>query len=92
MSETIADPERYPLIQDTKPVRSKNLRTGPLAVVKVVYKLFSTIDKRPPPSAKKSIHLRLITIRVSHFCEKGRWALDLLDEDESSPYWYTEDA
>lgn len=73
-------------------MRADELRTGPLAVIKVIYNLFSTVDKREPPSANKTIHLRLITIRMSHFCEKARWALDLLDEDETSPYWYTEDA
>ena len=92
MSERGTDPKRYPLIQDTIPLRARNLQTGPLAVIKVIYDLFSTVDKREPPSANKKIHLRLITIRVSHFCEKARWALDLLDGDETSPYWYTEDA
>lgn len=92
MAEVDAVPERFPLIQDTAPMRARTLQTGPLAVIKVIYNLFSTVDKREPPSASKTIHLRLITIRISHFCEKARWALDLLDEDETSPYWYTEDA
>ena len=92
MAELSAAQDGYQLIEDAVPMRAHNLRFGPLAVIKVIYNLFSTVDKRVAPSAAKTIHLRLITIRVSHFCEKARWALDLLDEDETSPYWYTEDA
>jgi glutathione S-transferase len=34
----------------------------------------------------------LITIAASHYCEKARWGLDLLELDDSqSPYYYTED-
>jgi glutathione S-transferase len=31
-------------------------------------------------------------MRVSHYNEKARWALDFVDEDPASPYYYTEDA
>lgn len=80
-------------IQDTLPVRKRHLHQGPLLIIKCIYNLFTHVTVRTPPTnPNKTIHLRLITIRPSHFCEKARWALDLLDEDESSPYWYTEDA
>jgi glutathione S-transferase len=80
-------------IQDTAPVRKHHLHKGPLLIIKFIYDLFTHVTVRtPPPNPNKKIHLRLITIRPSHFCEKARWALDLLDEDEDSPYWYTEDA
>jgi glutathione S-transferase len=54
--------------------------------------LFSRIPPtRDPPHANKTLHLRLITVSVSHYCEKARWALDLLEADPSSPVYYTED-
>jgi len=48
--------------------------------------------QRPSPSSTKHIHVRLITIVVSHYCEKVRWALDLVESDVTTPYYYTEDA
>jgi len=36
--------------------------------------------------------VRLITIGPSHYCEKARWALDILNNDPSSPVYFTEDA
>mmetsp|Transcript_3427 Transcript_3427/g.5677 ORF Transcript_3427/g.5677 Transcript_3427/m.5677 type:complete len:359 (-) Transcript_3427:147-1223(-) len=78
-------------VQDTRPVKCRNLKQGPLGFAKVFYDLFSTVEQREPPSKNKTKHIRLITIRVSHFCEKARWALDLLDDNDDSPYYYTED-
>lgn len=78
-------------IQDTRPVKSKNLKKGPLGFAKIFYDLFATVEQRAPPSNKKTKHIRLISIRVSHFCEKARWVLDLLEADEDSPYYFTED-
>lgn len=72
-------------------MRARDVQTGALGVIRIFYNMFSTVRKLDPPSATKTIHLRLITMRASHFCEKARWALDLLDDDEKSPYWYTED-
>ena len=40
----------------------------------------------------KPIHVRLITIGPSHFCEKARWALDIAESDIHNPFYYTEDA
>jgi len=37
-------------------------------------------------------HIRLITIGASHYCEKVRWGLDLLEADPKSDVYYTEDA
>ena len=37
-------------------------------------------------------HIQLITIGVSHFCEKARWGLDLLEQSDTSPIYFTEDA
>jgi glutathione S-transferase len=56
-----------------------------------MYHLFSKVEQRAAPSSTKTKHIRLITIRVSHFCEKARWVLDMLDDDDESPYYYTED-
>lgn len=49
----------------------------------------------PSPNKKRHKHIRLITIGPSHYCEKVRWALDMLDDnhhDMSCPIYYTEDA
>lgn len=71
--------------------------SGPLLICKKLIQTFSTNDtQRPPPVApdinvKKTRHVRLITIGPSHFCEKVRWALDILDSDPESDVYYTED-
>lgn len=73
--------------------KSKHLKKGPLASFRVLVDNFQTVDaQRPKPANKKTKHIRLITIAPSHYCEKVRWGLDLLDEDDDSPYYYTEDA
>lgn len=70
--------------------------SGPLFICKKLIQTFSTNDtQRPPPrigNSKKTKHVRLITIGPSHFCEKVRWALDILDSDADSEVYYTEDA
>jgi len=67
--------------------------SNPLAVARVLVNNFSTVDgQRAPPSPAKTVHLHLATIGVSPFCEKVRWALDLLEGDETSDVYYTEDA
>jgi len=80
-------------IPQTKP---KHLSKGPLAFFRILLDNFQTVDsQRPKPAGqagKKTKHIRLITIAPSHYCEKVRWGLDLLDEDDNSPYYYTEDA
>ena len=46
----------------------------------------------PQPQPRSLVHIRLITIGPSHFCEKARWGLDMIESDPYSPYYYTEDA
>jgi len=66
---------------------------GPLGVARVLVNLFSTNEhQRAPPSPAKTHSLRLITIGVSHYCEKVRWGLDLVESSPESPIYYTEDA
>jgi glutathione S-transferase len=77
---------------DLKPTPAKAIRRGPFAAVGFIIKCFSKSNlQRDPPAPQKTIHLRLITIAASHYCEKARWALDLLEADPESPYYYTED-
>lgn len=73
--------------------RSK-IQSGPLGVARILVNLFSTNENRrdPPFPSTKTHGVRLITINVSHYCEKVRWGLDLLENDISSPLYYTEDA
>jgi glutathione S-transferase len=89
--------------EDLKKTSPQLLQSGPLAVAAFFVNAFSTVRKSPPPPAtphgggggpvkKKTTHIRLITISVSHYCEKVRWALDMLDNDPESPYYYDEDA
>jgi len=62
-------------------------------VCKQLITSFSTTTRhRNPPNPNKTQHVRLITIGPSNFCEKARWALDILDNDPASPVYYTEDA
>ena len=70
---------------DLRPTRRVK---GPLAVAKRIVDLFYAPGELPPPSPAHTVHLRLVTISVSHYCEKARWGLELL----KPPYYYTEDA
>jgi glutathione S-transferase len=81
------------LVHDMKGLRLRNLERPPLKYFVRLYDMFNKIDQRDPPAGNpiKTKHLRFITIRVSHYNEKARWALDFVDEDPSSPYYYTED-
>jgi len=84
-----------------------SLRNGPFGIARILVELFSytgsSLPRRrdPPPrthlsgsqgNGKKNWrHLRLITIPQSHYCEKVRWGLDLLEERDGARYYYTED-
>jgi glutathione S-transferase len=63
----------------------------PLRVAGVFVNMFSCVGKREPPTPEKSEHIRLISIAVSHYVEKARWGLDLLEENTESHIYYTED-
>jgi len=89
LTMTADQPPQPPM--DTKPMSASSIRYGPLGVARVIVGLFSCTSERDPPSQHKTEHLRLITIAQSHFCEKARWALDLLENDPDFPIYYTED-
>jgi glutathione S-transferase len=78
--------------EDLLPARPISILFGPLGVARVLVNIFSSTGQRDAPSPKKNEHIRLITIGVSHFCEKARWGLDLLEQNDTSPIYYTEDA
>lgn len=79
--------------ENTRPTQARHIRSGPLGVARFIVNLFSgTGQQREAPSSQKTLHIRLITIGVSHFCEKARWGLDLLESDVQSSIYYTEDA
>lgn len=65
-----------------------------MGIARLIIQCFSKANNRkrnsPAPSSKTH-HLRLITVAGSHFCEKARWGLDLLEDDLKSPFYYTED-
>lgn len=63
----------------------------PLRIAGVVIRSFSQVGKREPPTPQKTQHIRLISIAVSHYVEKARWGLDMLEEDKESPIYYSED-
>ena len=77
--------------ENLKPSERSEMSSGPLGVARFVASTFSTIRSREPPSASKTIHIRLITIASSHYCEKVRWAFDLIESRQDNPYYYTED-
>jgi glutathione S-transferase len=77
--------------ENAKTMTMKQSSSGPLAVAKACIGIWSTVRQCEPPSPAKTDHIRLITIAGSHFCEKVRWVLDLLEQDDASPYYYTED-
>jgi hypothetical protein len=93
-------------IQNMKPTPIHLWKTGIFQVCKVIITSFSTTDRRRKhplhllplleegvggeQHVVKSQHVRLVTIGPSHYCEKARWALDILDKDVTSPIYYTE--
>mmetsp|Transcript_14692 Transcript_14692/g.27613 ORF Transcript_14692/g.27613 Transcript_14692/m.27613 type:complete len:403 (-) Transcript_14692:4387-5595(-) len=88
-------------IQNIKATPAHMWKTGVFKVCKLIITSFSTTERRRKHpimtmtpdgtgTTRKSQHVRLITIGPSHFCEKARWALDILDSDVSSPIFYTE--
>jgi glutathione S-transferase len=78
--------------QNVRPMTERNISAGPFAVARFLVGLFSDFERRrDPPSETKNQHARLITIRGSHYCEKGRWTMDLVEADQTSPVYYTED-
>ena len=79
------------LIQNVRPTKARHLKKGPLAVAKLFVELFSQVKPRSAPSPTKTRHGRLVTITPSHFCEKGRWGLDLVENDPHSDFYYSED-
>jgi glutathione S-transferase len=85
--------KKIPLLprEDLKKFR---LDAGPMAVAKMLVNAFSTTDRQrdPPCSPNKTIPIRLVTIGVSHYCEKVRWALDIIESRSDNPYYYTEEA
>lgn len=77
---------------NTKPMTEAEISSGPLRVARSLINTFSTVQyQRDAPNPSKTKHIRLITITLSHYCEKIRWGLDLLEQDTTSPYYYTED-
>jgi len=85
--------------ENIQPTRPQALKRGPLRVAKRLIETFSTNNRQRHASwATKSVsestlnHIRLITIGSSHYCEKVRWGLDLLEADPESNVYYTEDA
>lgn len=79
-------------VENAQPMKLKQVSSGPLAIAKFLIETFSTVRQREPPSKSKTCHIRLITISVSHFCEKVRFALDHVEAKGDNPYYYTEDA
>ena len=76
-----------------KPTTEIAWNAGVFRTIKAYVNLYSTTDRqRNPPCDSKTQHVRLVTIGPSHYCEKARWALDLLDNDSTSPIYYTENA
>ena len=87
-------------VENIRQTRPKDLKRGPLSVAKVLVDNFSSVEGRRDPSTipvqdggvQKTRHVRLITVGLSHYCEKIRWMLDLLEADPTSDIYYTEDA
>ena len=78
---------------DVTPTPNRAWNSGVFKVIKVVVNSCSTTDRRRnPPCEGKTQHVRLVTIGPSHYCEKARWVLDILDNDPHSPIYHTENA
>lgn len=84
-----ASPQTLPA-ENLRPTKTKHLNRGPFNFAKILIGTFQKSGRRH--DHLKSEHVRLITIGISHYCEKVRWGLDLLESDPSSPFFYTEDA
>jgi glutathione S-transferase len=105
MSDPTDQDDDFLPLMDLKPMRASSIQSGPLSVARIIISLFSGTGVRDPPRrstdkdnkddspTKKRQHVRLITIAASHYCEKARWGLDLLEADsnQSEEFYYTED-
>jgi glutathione S-transferase len=83
--------EHLPL-EDIRQTKSFSKAPTPIKVAKGLCDILQIAGKRASPSTLKKDHIRLITIGPSHYCEKARWGLDLIDNDPDSLLYYTEDA
>ena len=79
-------------VENLRQTKSFDKAPTPIRVAKALCDTLQTAGKRAPPSSTKTTHVRLITIGPSHYCEKARWGLDLLENDPASTLYYTEDA
>jgi len=78
--------------ENIRQMTTSAIRKGPLSSAKfIVDSLQSTTAQRSPPNDKKTTHIRLISIPLSHYCEKVRWGLDLIESNPTNPFYYTED-
>lgn len=94
--------------ENLRPTKLRHISklASPMGIARGLVNLFSSsTHQRPRPEVDNATdvqHLRFITVGVSHFCEKARWALDLLQaqsleqankgENKTVYYYYTEDA
>lgn len=83
-------------VENVRRTKAKFLDHGIFRAVKLLMRAFqsSTQERECPPGKSIESHVRLITINFSHYCEKVRFAFDLLenDSDKENKFYYTEDA
>jgi glutathione S-transferase len=92
MATTVHDGATTLSPMNMKPTTEQEIQEQlPLRVARMIINTFSRVGQREPPSPEKTEHVRLISIAVSHYVEKARWALDLLEARKDSPVYYTED-
>ncbi|GFH45937.1 hypothetical protein CTEN210_02411 [Chaetoceros tenuissimus] len=79
-------------VEDIKPTPEALWNASPFKTAKLLIETFSTRSRRRDPPHSKNRHILFISIGASHYCEKVRWILDLLERDILSPYYYTENS
>lgn len=80
------------VVEDIRPTPEEMWNVSPFKTAKLLIDTFSNRSRRRDPPHCKTIHILFISIGASHYCEKVRWMLDLLERDALSPYYYTENS
>jgi glutathione S-transferase len=79
--------------ENTKQITKSKIDRGPLGKVAPILSLFSTVA---PPSdyspSRSGNSCYMVTVGISHYCEKARWCMDLMRADKENDFDYYESA
>ena len=75
--------------ENTRQITADMIRKSPMVYAAALCKTFGRVS-HPPLDSKRSA--RLVSVGVSHYAEKVRWAFDILAATDTYAFDYVEDA